>query len=604
MTDSGLAAIRPFDQLPEPVLQGLAEILEYADYQPGQRLLAAGQTPEHLYIVQRGAVWEQETGETVAWYFPGDSFDAQALTGGRSQRDYVAMENTGCWLLPREAFLELTRAHPTFAGFYFASLSQKLDDMLARQHNRELSSFMVARINEAYIHPPLTVPATTTIHQAARAMRDNKATSLLVERDGRVGIVTGQDLRDRVILERQSVDGPVGDIACFELIALESDDFLFKALLTMTRHGVSRVVVRKGEALAGVLEQIDLLSFFSNHSRLIAIQIERADSREELRRASRSIVSVIQTLQAQGVKIRHITQLVAELNKQLFAKLFALLAPPELLANACLLVMGSEGREEQILKTDQDNAIVLRDGFQPPDLEALTQEFTDCLLDFGYPRCPGNIMVSNLYWAKSVTDYKREIARWIHSPSEESFMQFAIFFDAMAVAGDEALLESVREMLFDTLRDHPVFYSLFAKATLAFETPLGFFSNFVVDKKDHPDELDIKKGGIFPIVHGVRSLALEQRLRERNTIQRIRGLQRMKLFQDRFAVDLIEAFAYMSSLRLNAGLDKLQRGLPQDNYINPGQLNKLEQDLLRDCFKIVNEFKKFITHHFRLNMLG
>ena len=90
-------------------------------------------------------------------------------------------------------------------------------------------------------------------------------------------------------------------------------------------------------------------------------------------------------------------------------KLFELLAPPELLDNSCLLVLGSEGREEQVLKTDQDNALILRDDFSHPDLERITAEFTASLLEFGYPPCPGNIMVSNPYWTKSVAAFKEEL---------------------------------------------------------------------------------------------------------------------------------------------------------------------------------------------------
>jgi CBS domain-containing protein len=293
---------------------------------------------------------------------------------------------------------------------------------------------------------------------------------------------------------------------------------------------------------------------------------------------------------------------VSELNKKVLRKLFELLAPPELLDNACLLVLGSEGREEQVLKTDQDNALILRDGFTHPDLERITHEFTDCLIDFGYPRCPGNIMVSNPYWAKSVAAFKNELFEWIVRPTSESFLQFAIFFDAMSVAGDDNLLRHVKDHMYRLLSDHRSFYSQFAKATVAFETPLGFFTNFVMEK--NRNELDLKKGGIFPIVHGIRSLALEYRLPQSNTVDRITALSQRNLFRSSFGTELIEVFTHLSTLRVKAGLNKIQQGLPQDNYLNPNELNKLERELLRDSFKIVNEFKKFIGYHFKLGMIS
>jgi CBS domain-containing protein len=178
-------------------------------------------------------------------------------------------------------------------------------------------------------------------------------------------------------------------------------------------------------------------------------------------------------------------------------------------------------------------------------------------------------------------------------------MRFAIFFDAMPIAGDTSLFKELRDIMFGLLNDNNAFYTHFARATLAFETPLGFFTNFVVEKPR--DELDIKKGGIFPIVHGIRSLALEYRLEQNNTIERIKALNQMRLFDHQFAIELIEAFAYMSALRAKAGLQKIKLEMPQDNYINPKELNTLERELLRDSFKIVNKFKELITHHFKLN---
>ncbi len=414
--------------------------------------------------------------------------------------------------------------------------------------------------------------------------------------------MTATDLREAAIVQRRSLDAPIGTLATYDLIGMAPDDFLFNALLRMTRHNINRLVIRDGATIHGILEQIDLLSYLSNHSHLIALQIERAQSRDELKWASQDLVNVIRDLHHQGTKIRYIMQLVSELNKKVLRKLFELLAPPELLDNACLLVLGSEGREEQVLKTDQDNALILRDGFTHPDLERITHEFTDCLIDFGYPRCPGNIMVSNPYWAKSVAAFKSELFEWIVRPTSESFLQFAIFFDAMSVAGDDNLLRHVKDHMYRLLSDHRSFYSQFAKATVAFETPLGFFTNFVMEK--NRNELDLKKGGIFPIVHGIRSLALEYRLPQPNTVDRITALSQRNLFRSSFGTELIEVFTHLSTLRVKAGLNKIQQGLPQDNYLNPNELNKLERELLRDSFKIVNEFKKFIGYHFKLGMIS
>ena len=619
-----LAHLAPFSQLPEAELERLAREMTVGHYRAGEVLLKAGERPNFLYIVIDGTVWEvddepvpldpaEATPETAkngdrsllcvtSFYAAEDSFDAKALQEGASKRSFMVNEPTRCFRLPRERFLQTVRNYPEFAKFYDLRITQRLAVGRDAEDLRELSAFTVAKIGDVYIHPPIYVTAETSIHQTALAMKANKTNSVLVRWGDEIGIVTATDLREAAIVQRRSLDAPIGTLATYDLIGMAPDDFLFNALLRMTHHNINRLVIRDGATIHGILEQIDLLSYLSNHSHLIALQIERAQSRNELKWASQDLVNVIRDLHHQGTKIRYIMQLVSELNKKVLRKLFELLAPPELLDNACLLVLGSEGREEQVLKTDQDNALILRDGFTHPDLERITHEFTDCLIDFGYPRCPGNIMVSNPYWAKSVAAFKNELFEWIVRPTSESFLQFAIFFDAMSVAGDDNLLRHVKDHMYRLLSDHRSFYSQFAKATVAFETPLGFFTNFVMEK--NRNELDLKKGGIFPIVHGIRSLALEYRLPQSNTVDRITALSQRNLFRSSFGTELIEVFTHLSTLRVKAGLNKIQQGLPQDNYLNPNELNKLERELLRDSFKIVNEFKKFIGYHFKLGMIS
>lgn len=618
-----LAHLPPFSQLPELELERLAKEMTVGHYRAGEVLMKAGERPACLFILIDGSVWEidgdppsSDLAESVksseqserllmcvtSFYTAEDIFDTQALLEGISKHSFVVAEPARCFRLSRETFLQTVRNYPPFAHFYDLKFSQRLAARQDIGDVRELSAFVVTKIRDVYLHPPTYVTGDTSIHQTALAMKANKTNSVLVRHGDEIGIVTATDLREAGIIQRRSLDAPVATLATYELIGMGPDDFLFNALLRMTRYNINRLIISEGPTIHGILEQIDLLSYLSNHSHLIGIQIERASTKDELQWASRDLVNVIGDLHHKGVKIRYIMELVSELNKQMLRKLFELLAPPELVENSCLLVLGSEGREEQVMKTDQDNALILRDGFSYPDLERITSEFTASLIDFGYPPCPGNIMVSNPYWAKSVAAFKEELFEWIVHPTHESFMQFAIFYDAKAVAGDENLLRHVKDRMHRLLGDHRSFYSQFAKATLAFETPLSFFTNFVLEK--NRDELDIKKGGIFPIVHGVRSLALEYRLPQTNTIERITALGQRNLFQPSFGTELIEAFTFMSTLRTKAGLQKIEQGLPQDNYLNPKALNKLERELLRDSFKIVNEFKKFATYHFKLGMIS
>jgi CBS domain-containing protein len=181
-------------------------------------------------------------------------------------------------------------------------------------------------------------------------------------------------------------------------------------------------------------------------------------------------------------------------------------------------------------------------------------------------------------------------------------MNVAIFYDAAPVAGDARLLEQAKGYLFDLLAENSAFHARFARAIDMFDTPLGLFATFVTGKGAHKDELDLKKGGLFPLMHGVRALALERRLTETNTVQRIRRLQGLGVFDKPLAQELADAFDFLLGLRLATRLEKMRLHQPLDNFVRPATISKLERDLLKDSLQIVKRFKEVVRHHFRLGM--
>lgn len=209
-------------------------------------------------------------------------------------------------------------------------------------------------------------------------------------------------------------------------------------------------------------------------------------------------------------------------------------------------------------------------------------------------------MVSNPYWCKTKSAYKKEIGRWFDAPQADDFMNLAIFFDAISVAGDASMLSSLKAQVFDEVKDRSSFMANFAKAALSFETPIGLFTNLIAND----NRIDIKKGGIFPIVQGIRSLALENGVGETDTVTRIKKLSMAHILDEDFAGALIEALDTLLNLRLKDRLNRSDSGTAFDNLINISNLNQLELELLKDSFKIVNKFKKFLTHHFKLAMVS
>ncbi len=592
----------PYDRLIESERRQFREALDIVFFPAGHTVIRDGEVPESLYIVIKGFVEERDGGEIVAMYGPHDTFDSKALVAEAPRHAFVVREEAICYQVPTGLVLALTEANAAFGAFFRQTISEKLGALAMRIDNRELQSLMMARVRQAYLHPPLYVHATMAIYDATALMKSQMANALLVRAGDEFGIVTAMGMLDAVLLRNHPFEAPIGAIANFDLVTVDADDFLFNALVLLTKHRLRRLVVMDGQEILGLLEEIDLLSFFSNHSHIVALRVARAETTQELKQASDSVVNLIDVLHANGVKIGFIAQVVNELTRQIFSRLFEMLAPPELAANSCLIVMGSEGRGEQIMKTDQDNALIIRDGIEVPELDRFRHDFTEALLDFGYPPCPGNIMVSNPVWSKPLNAFRDDLKRWILTPDEEAPLNLAIFYDAVAVAGDDTLLEQAKAEMFQLLGNNDAFYHHFARAINSFDTPLGMFFNLVVTRGSQGDVLDLKRGGVFPVVHGARSLALAHRLPETNTVDRLRRLQNLGLFERSFAEEVIDAFNYLQSLRLHVRLDKARIGQPADNLVRPNQLTTLERDLLKESLFVVKKFKEFVSYHFKLSV--
>lgn len=595
-------SIHPFDLLTERMIEKLMTQMDIAYYPRETVLIAPRVRAESLYIIIKGIVNETIDGELQNVYGERDSFDANSLIYGNTQSTFIVAEDLICYSLPKESFLNLLQDAETFQNYFMQDFITKHQRLKERQHQNELTPFMVARVDEIYLHVPCIIGAQASIRNALSEMAGTNAKVILVDNEGVMGIVTDTNLREKVLLADKSVSDPIGDIATYGLITIERSDFLFNALLLFTKHGVKRLVVTEEGKIVGILEQLDLLSHFANHTHLIAASIERATSIDELQSIERSLMQVVRSLTSKGVRVRYVSKLVSELNAKVYRKVFEMVLPETMQGRCALVVMGSEGRGEQVLRTDQDNALIIADGEDEEAYCPFMERLNEYLIRLGFPKCAGNIMVSNPYWRRSVSGYKKQISSWTDTLNEETLQSLSIFLDAHCVAGDETLLTECKNFLFERFEGRSDILAHLAKASLAFETPLSLFSGFVLGRDAHESELDIKKGGVFAIVHGVRILALEHKIETTNTTERIKELNNIGLFDKRFASELIEAYDTLLSIRLRTMLSQKQV-LKEQNYVNPKLLSKADRDLLKDAFKIVNTFKKFLTYHFHLGMV-
>ncbi len=568
-------------------------------YLPEQsHFIHQGQLATHFYLIVKGLVEEysEANGSLFAHYTNHDFFDVRSQFGSPCKHDYRTLEETICYTLPTEIFRELINSNGEFADYFQRDLAQKYAQLESREGNKNLAEFILTRIDESNVQPAMVISADVTLYQATKMMLEQKLETLIVEQDGLYGMLTGTDLLKAGILAGEKPDSPVANHANYRLISVEFGDFLFNAMLAMTQHHIERVVVKRGPSIIGIIEMSHVLSLFSTHSHVVALRIARAQTIDDLKTAAHTLNNLVENLTNNGIKIVFIMELMATMNGQIMEKLFQLLVPEEIRNRVCLMVMGSEGRGEQILKTDQDNGLIIEDDLDWPQQTQLLNEFSEHLLSFGYPPCPGKVMVNNPDWVKSQTQWQQQIDTWINKGQQgdtNSLMQLAIINDAHAIAGNKALLTPIKQQILTGCHDREMMLSQFARIALTFATPLSIFGNL----KSKDAELDIKKGGIFTLVHGIRSLAIEQGIQANNTLARIRKLIELGVLEPKLGQDLQETLQLFFWLRLEQHITPSKQGI---NLLDINQLTPNERDLLRHGLHVVKKFKSFLAHHFMI----
>ena len=591
------AANPPFDRLTPNEVETLRAALDIAYFRPGEAIIEQNTPADALYVVIKGMIEERDGSDLLALLGPKDSFDSRALVHGKSGHAFLAREETLCYAAPKAAIVDLIQTNPRFASFFYRDISRKLDQFVRDEEEQRYGSLMRSRISELFLHPAAFIDAGDTIEAAGHLMQEIDSNALFVRDGERIGIITGMNLSKAVVLRRQSIQTPLREFAHFDVVTVRPDDFVSSALVLMTKLNKRRVAVHDGERFIGILEDIDVLGFLAGSAQVVAGRIERASTQDDLAVAARETAAQVRTLRRQGVGVELIGEIVSDLNQRLFSRLFEMVAPAEFRTSGCLIVMGSEGRGEQAVRTDQDNGLILSEPVDTTKLDAFRADFSSALSSFGFPPCPGSVMVSNPAWSRQLSDYLADFRKWIALPDETSHLNVAIFYDARAVAGDTRLLTKAKTALVEMVRGEQTFLAHFARAIDAFATPIGLFKSLITSA-GNGDALDLKKGGIFPIVHGVRRLALEHGLMETATDKRIMRLRDIGVLQADFARELSQAFQFMLMLRLDEQL--AASAGTSGTLVRPSSLSSMERDLLRDAFQIVKQFRELIRRHFNL----
>jgi CBS domain-containing protein len=447
---------------------------------------------------------------------------------------------------------------------------------------------------------PVFVEPVATVAQAARTMQEALIGSVLVA-DDPPGIVTDRDLRGRVLAAGLGPETPVRQVMTRPLKTLDSDAPVFTALHLMLEEHIHHLALVEEGKIIGVISSTDLLSHEATGAFYLRRTLDRVEDPTVLAHYSREVAGTVQTLFRGGLGAVQIGRIVSSLNDAL-VKRFVGLAERELgpaPTDFAWIVFGSEGRFEQALLTDQDNALIYGEKSEAARVyfAALAERVVNGLIQVGFPACAGGFMATR--WCKPLEEWRGLFAGWVRTPEPQALLDAAIFFDFRAVAGGLSL-----QLLDDILvsaKTEKVFIAHMAHGALTFHPPLGLFNRLRYDN----GKIDVKRGGLAPIVGLARAAALAGGSLERSTLERLAaaGKSGVLLSQDD-ASELAEIFPVLLHLRLRQQLGSLQNNRPVDNNIHVSALSASERRHLKEGFVIIRRIQDGIRAALPVSRLG
>ena len=621
-----LMEIMPFNTLDDESLYKVARNCRVDFFPKGTRLFTAGETEvTHLYLVQRGGVKSfitDDEGEVTLKDYRGEGAVIGALAiihGTTANLDIETVEDTFCFLLPREVFLELIREQPGFAQYYLKSFSAKVVSTAyteLRRHKwtrRGEDDLYLFTIRAGDLIKTLrAVPATATIQEAAVAMASHRVGSLLIHREDKpraiVGIITDRDLRSRVLAKGLNYNLPVAEIMSSPVQTVLSQTVCFEVLLKMMSTNIHHLAVESGGQVIGVITSHDIMLQQGHSPYYLFKEIRSQTTFAGLYPLAQKIPDMIRNLIKEGGKAGNITRMIAVLNDHILERLLTLLlesmgTPP---LSFAWLLMGSEGRREQTFRTDQDNAIIYADPGseeQKTEAEAYFKEFArraiDHLVNCGYPLCPGDIMARNPKWCQPYAAWCRYFENWLETPDPQELLNSMIFFDFRSGFGDATLSEKLREHLNRLTRRRDLYLLHLAQECMNSRAPLSFFKTFIVEKNgEHRNTLDVKRQGITPFVNYARVQALKHGVKETNTLARLNVLHDEGHISHNLWQSACDAYELQMQLRLVHQLHQLDNGIIPDNHINPANLTELEKRMLKEAFAVIERLQAHLKTEF------
>ncbi|MAD98124.1 MAG: nucleotidyltransferase [Flavobacteriaceae bacterium] len=607
--------VPPFSYLEKETLYQIASEVVVQYFEKDDSIFTeGGEIKDCFYLVHEGAVglFSNET-TLVEECDEGDLFGLRALI----RKDYyklsaVAIEETILYTIPAQAYEDYLKNNRQASDFIINSFANKLSGKEMHKRLSKASEVLLEdSIRANFSKNPITCSDETSIENAAQIMTVKRVGSLIVEHDKKpLGIVTDKDLRIKVATGKFSIKEKVIHIMSSPVICASPDISIAEAQILMMKHKITHLCITADGTMdtevIGVLSEHDIILIRENNPSVLIKQIKRSYSASDLKDVKEKSNQLLQQYIQQSASITFVSKIISEINSALTSRAIELAIedlgskPP---VSFTWLSLGSQGRKEQMLTTDQDNAI-LYEGKADPASKAyflkLGKMVTNILHEVGFEYCPAEMMASNEKWCLSMEEWKGQFKKWIEQPTEENIMFCTIFFDFTSFFGNESLITELNDFITNLMKKNKIFLKLLAKNALQNPAPLGFFRQFLVeDSGEHKNQFDIKSRAMMPLVDAARLLTLESGQIQRNTIERFSSLIDDEDHNKEIYENCIEAYKTLLEFRTDHGLNNQNSG----RFIVLDDLTKLEKLALKGCFKAVKEIQNLIMVRFQLAQL-
>ncbi len=598
----------PFQELPAEQLQQVALSIDIGYFKAGSDILRFNEPLHALHLVRSGAVETfRRNGDLYNRLSEGGIFAEQGLLrGGKVRFPASALEDTLIYFIPDKVFQQLFDDNEFFADYVQVGDSERRKTSKASIQAR--ADLLGATVSTLLSREPVTITTDANVWQAAQLMTEQNVSSLLIldSQQHLTGIITDKDIRARLVAPGLKSETAVTDIMSANPVTIEQQQYIFEAMMLMLRHNLHHLPVVKQQQAVGVIAISDIIRFESQNSLYVVSRIFRQQTVADLQALVPDVHACFVRMVNEDANSQMIGSAMAAIGRSFKQRLLELaeaeLGPPPV--PYCFLALGSMARDEQLVLTDQDNALVLDNRFDPVQHDSYFQQLatyvSDGLAACGYTYCTGNVMATNKEWRQPLKVWQDYFDSWIEQPTAERLLQSSIFFDIDGVWGQTQWASQLQQRVSNLASKKPLFLASMTRNALNRTPPLGFFKDFVMEQDGKQNNsLNIKRRGTAPFVDLIRVHALAIGSTESNSFGRLQDITAAAVLPKGRAEDLRDAFEVIAMTRIRHQAAALRQGSEPDNNVLPEQLSEFERKHLKEAFQVLNNAQKFMKFHFK-----